>query len=580
MSFRKTSIDELVQMKKEASDIKKELQNKVLDEKIGSDAEAAKLEKQYEPLVSMLGYKSNEVGGLDDTISKDGKKIIRIGDMINNILQNLNVVSSNTMTRNPDYVNDIITPNESPTISISELASRSLQDLRMISMDTTGIVGDTTQINNTITNLNNEILKGKLDTESIGIDLGRLIDTFFIRAPINENVIEGIEKGIDGWVDRYSPLDRKIIMNATREYLSDKIGKPMKIEYVDNIIRSLSPSDARTLQLLKDVHTAISRNNQPQLIGQAQIGQMGQVVSPPPKRRGRPPKNPDEPAPRRRRSVELGPTGPMKEVFIEKKSAERRKSIESASNKLIEPIKPKKENNTTPSGKKTIRDTGRRRVDRSAIAQAQANKKGFGMLPSIGKRTRFGNIDQLGYLGDNIWINPERLSYGVLNVHKIKGAGRKQSKITIKFGLPVNVSDRPILTDNVDQDFIDLIKKRYNKKKAYSPRSIEIFKRVASLGGLNTIDDNSKGQKKSIISPGGYHGVSDELSGKIVKIITDPNELIERLALLSGTIESGNESPTIKSELGEIADILLGKKMITNDAHRKIYDKYIVHTLE
>lgn len=61
MAFRKTSIEELTKLHEQASNIKKALQNKVIGEKIGEQVQGENLERQYKPLISMLGFETGDL---------------------------------------------------------------------------------------------------------------------------------------------------------------------------------------------------------------------------------------------------------------------------------------------------------------------------------------------------------------------------------------------------------------------------------------------------------------------------------------------------------------------------------------
>ncbi len=67
----------------------------------------------------------------------------------------------------------------------------------------------------------------------------------------------------------------------------------------------------------------------------------------------------------------------------------------------------------------------------------------------------------------------------------------------------------------------------------------------------------------------------ERCDNKIVRIIQDPNELIERMGVLIGEIEAGNDSDIVKNELSDIADILHNKNIISSEQHEQIFEKYI-----
>ena len=61
-----------------------------------------------------------------------------------------------------------------------------------------------------------------------------------------------------------------------------------------------------------------------------------------------------------------------------------------------------------------------------------------------------------------------------------------------------------------------------------------------------------------------------------VKIIEDPNKLIEKMGVIVGEIQSGNTNDNLKNELSDIVDILHNKNIISSDQHKQIFEKYIL----
>ncbi len=59
----------------------------------------------------------------------------------------------------------------------------------------------------------------------------------------------------------------------------------------------------------------------------------------------------------------------------------------------------------------------------------------------------------------------------------------------------------------------------------------------------------------------------ERCDNKVIRIIQDPNDLIERMSVLIGEIKAGNDSDIIANELSDIADILLNKNIISSEQH-------------
>ena len=65
--------------------------------------------------------------------------------------------------------------------------------------------------------------------------------------------------------------------------------------------------------------------------------------------------------------------------------------------------------------------------------------------------------------------------------------------------LIVSKGSQIIVNQNVDDDFIELITKRYNSKKKYSKESEDLFRDITELSGLPMHKTSSKFKK--IIKP-------------------------------------------------------------------------------
>lgn len=740
MSFRKTSIDELSKIYNQASNIKKALQNKVIEEKIGEQTQAEQLEKQYKPLISMFGLESDQQAQYGDLASKEGKKIIRMSELLNNVLQNVSLGNQMLVTNNPAYVDDLTTPAINPKINISELTANTLNRIGEVKDNLDTLVGDTDEINRNLAQLNKTIVEGKIDLDNVKDKLeytfsllgSAPIDNLSINAAIDEFQTAS-KDNLSGAI--LNDTEIALISNNLRQFLeSYKGGASFDRLPVEDLINSFKVDDRRTLSLLAKVDKNISdlsiQNKDladklsdipeglanviaylPEAISrEIKVAQMTpeerkkilvtpeEVISATPVNISKDVINVWQRIPQNGNSIidlvpwnktvgrndvgvpfkRIGQNGgfiradllvgdsPRLEIYDEKGSLDvntpqggipiskdlrdlliysqdeiagmpntlkipsdeldliipyfeklggtntnKKKFLSGKANDLtyknkiqVEKIKPVGLNLVSTAGLKTALSsvlpspTNRSPSPIKGSIQAQQNLLNTGnVTPSAIQRTKsinktttsinpppsgmgihdgFGKIDPLGFFG-NLWINPAKLGYGTLVVHKIKRSGKRGGSIARKYGLPVEVSEKPILKAAVDMDFIDLITKRFNKKRAYSPLSIDLFKQLTNMAGFNQMNITGKGSKKNIIVRGN-HQMTDNVSGKIIKIITDPNELIERMSLLVGSIEAGNMNPILRNELSELTDILLNKKMISRDAHQKIYEKYIMIT--
>lgn len=155
----------------------------------------------------------------------------------------------------------------------------------------------------------------------------------------------------------------------------------------------------------------------------------------------------------------------------------------------------------------------------------------------------------------NIHIDPAKLiGHHKLVVRKINGSG---------------IEAEPVIKKLVDNDLINLLTKRHNPKHNYSADSIETFQNLVKMAKLPIAP--LSGKSKLLAQKGG----AGQKTNCVVKTFTDPNEILERLQVLAGSIESGNKSPMIVQELAQLLDILLKMGFITPEKHKQIYEKYV-----
>jgi len=115
-------------------------------------------------------------------------------------------------------------------------------------------------------------------------------------------------------------------------------------------------------------------------------------------------------------------------------------------------------------------------------------------------------------------------------------------------------------------DLVELLTKRYNPRTNYSDKSIKTFQDLVKLSGLPVHSGSGK-----------FHLLKkkERCDNKVIRIIQDPNDLIERMSVLIGEIAAGNDSDIVKNELSDIADILLNKNIILSEQHKDIFEKYL-----
>ena len=112
---------------------------------------------------------------------------------------------------------------------------------------------------------------------------------------------------------------------------------------------------------------------------------------------------------------------------------------------------------------------------------------------------------------------------------------------------------------NADQSLINLLTKRYNPKTKYSLNAVKIF------NDLNTLSNMPKHQSSG----------KSRMVGSSVTYYNDPQNLMERMNILIGSIQAGNNSPVIKNDLSQINDELLRINAIDQSLRERFYQKYL-----
>ena len=150
------------------------------------------------------------------------------------------------------------------------------------------------------------------------------------------------------------------------------------------------------------------------------------------------------------------------------------------------------------------------------------------------------------------------------NAYKMDDSGQygdlKFNKTRLKREKVIEVvkGGKIIYEQPADRSLIDLLTKKYNPRKAYSSKAIQIFQNLTRLA--NMPKHRSSGKSK-LLNP--------QSGGQIY--YTTPEDLMKRLTLLTGTRAAGNNNISIQNEISEILDHLLKNETIS----KKQYDTYI-----
>ena len=113
---------------------------------------------------------------------------------------------------------------------------------------------------------------------------------------------------------------------------------------------------------------------------------------------------------------------------------------------------------------------------------------------------------------------------------------------------------KKVLDEKIDPDLIYLVTKRHNSKKKYSPKSVELFKKLVELSELNPAMHS---QKLNLFRGGAVSACSKQYYSSL-------DELVDRLSLLTASAQAENTSIDVKNEISEILDILLSNKCIAD----------------
>ena len=131
----------------------------------------------------------------------------------------------------------------------------------------------------------------------------------------------------------------------------------------------------------------------------------------------------------------------------------------------------------------------------------------------------------------------------------------------LKNGMKLHVhrGGKIVYQADADKSLVDLLTKRFNPRSSYSPNAVKIFNDLNLFANLPRHPSSGK----------------SKLLGSGVVFYKGPNELVERMRILVGSMVAGNNAPAIKNELAMINDEFLKIGAIDKQIHEKFYSKYI-----
>ena len=147
-------------------------------------------------------------------------------------------------------------------------------------------------------------------------------------------------------------------------------------------------------------------------------------------------------------------------------------------------------------------------------------------------------------------VNPRTGVYGNVRIDVPKVYG--QLKLT------AHKDGKKVYDKQVDFDTLDLLTKRFNSKKKYSPLSKMVF------DDLNSISDIS------------IHRASNKYKkiGSGVVYYNNPVDLLDRLELLGGSILAGNNG--VRYEFSKIAHTLNKLAVLNNNHLNSLLKEYVI----
>ena len=198
---------------------------------------------------------------------------------------------------------------------------------------------------------------------------------------------------------------------------------------------------------------------------------------------------------------------------------------------------------------------------------------------STTKTARKKNKDQIAEYDEGIEIIRKYRQRGYKNVESVKGYLHTEKenayKINPNTGVYGNVTidvtklygqlkliahkdDKKVCDKQVDFDTLDLLTKRFNSKKKYSPLSKMVF------GDLNRISDIP------------IHRTSNKYKkiGSGVVYYNNPADLLNRLELLGGSILAGNNG--VKNGFSKIAHTLNKLGVLNNNQLNSLLKEYVI----
>ena len=180
-------------------------------------------------------------------------------------------------------------------------------------------------------------------------------------------------------------------------------------------------------------------------------------------------------------------------------------------------------------------------------------------------------------------VDPETGALGrlIVDLPRLFAVGKKP-KIVAKDA----ESGKLVFSGPADEGLIKLLMNRFDSQFPYSEQAIATFRELIRHAHLppapystkwkKFLRDSSKTGAEQLGSAtlGSASPASSPAGGR-VRYYRDPEALLDRVRLLAGEIDAGNDAPEIKEELANGADALLQEGIITQAQYRALVRKYV-----
>jgi len=125
----------------------------------------------------------------------------------------------------------------------------------------------------------------------------------------------------------------------------------------------------------------------------------------------------------------------------------------------------------------------------------------------------------------------------------------------------------------ISSDLYDLLTKQFSSKRQYDPQAVEAFKQLIKISNLPIMN----GDGKSKIVQGRIKPVKATTPKKESKKVSyiyyeSADELLERLKIVLGQIDSGNQATQLVEEASQISGILKNKKVLSQVQYNSLME--------